>query len=66
MTVADPAFDLRGGGAWSVLLKLCLKGIASEASDEKMPKISVLGITNFIGPRLLGGACARCAPPWIR
>ena len=44
-----------------LLLKLCLKVIASEASEEKMIKISVLGI-KIIGPRPLGGARAGCAP----
>ena len=45
------------------LLKLSLKLIASEASEEKIEKISVLDIKKIIGPRPLGGGGAPGAPP---
>jgi len=49
------------------ILKLCLKLIASKASEENFEKKERFGHKKITGPRPLGGgARAGCAPPWIR
>ena len=45
------------------ILTLCLKLIASEASEENFEKNERFGNQKIIGPRPLGGARAGCAPP---
>jgi len=47
------------------LLELCLKMIASVAIEEKLCKISVLGIKNHRSAAVRGGGTPG-APPWIR
>jgi len=44
------------------LLQLCLTLIASEASEEKLRKTSVLDINKMLGPRPLGLGARRVPP----